>query len=121
VTRASHMSTDTRSAPPGTESTARPSNDGTVAGTPGESPAGLGDGLPAGREDDLDARLSGVRAEAEAARLEFLALRGATAGDDEVRRARRRWDDARARERQLEQLLLTLPGRHEHAVGEARE
>ncbi len=107
------MSMDTRSAPPDASRTVRPPNDATATPAPCD--------YPAGREDDLDARLSGARAEAEAARLEFLALRGATAGDDEVRRARRRWDDARARERQLEQLLLTLPGRHEHAVGEVRE
>ena len=106
------MSIEPRSAPPGAARTARPSSDAAAPGRTIESPAG--------REDDLDAHLSGARAEAEAARLAFLALRGAAAGDDEVRGARRRWDDARARERRLEQLLLTLPGKLEHRAGEDR-
>ena len=109
MNRGSELEFGAGSARAGAYGTARPSSGGT--------PWAASRTAAASREAELADRLSDARAEAEAARLDFLAAQGDALGDTAVRSARQRWDNARQHERRLEQLLLTIPARHAPGAG----
>lgn len=69
------------------------------------------------REEELRANLEQAREDSEKARLDFVATREARSDLDAATQARQRWEIARSRERRIEQMLLTIPGRGRFDAG----